>query len=114
MLLEVLWANIFYPLLFQTYIRQTKNHSSHKNLFARYPLPNYFQQEVDYTIQVKLDDEKNMLRATESMVYINNSPDTLKFDDRSDICHGSTRLWRQDPASSADRDTFHTTASLRS
>ncbi|HAP02145.1 MAG TPA: peptidase, partial [Bacteroidetes bacterium] len=47
--------------------------------FSQNNLRNYFQQEVDYTIQVKLDDEKNMLRATENLVYINNSPDTLKF-----------------------------------
>lgn len=39
----------------------------------------YFQQEVNYTINVKLDDVKNELSADESIEYINNSPTTLSF-----------------------------------
>lgn len=37
----------------------------------------YFQQEVNYTIDVRLDDKNHMLFGTESFEYINNSPDTL-------------------------------------
>ncbi len=39
----------------------------------------YFQQEVDYTIRVKLDDVKHELTADESIEYINNSPNELSF-----------------------------------
>jgi hypothetical protein len=39
----------------------------------------YFQQQVDYTINVKLNDVKHTLSANESIVYYNNSLDTLKF-----------------------------------
>ncbi|MGQ0829387.1 MAG: M1 family aminopeptidase [Bacteroidota bacterium] len=39
----------------------------------------YFQQEVNYTIQVKLDDVKHELTADERIEYINNSPDQLTF-----------------------------------
>jgi hypothetical protein len=39
----------------------------------------YFQQEVNYTIHVKLDDEKDELTADESIEYINNSPNELSF-----------------------------------
>jgi hypothetical protein len=39
----------------------------------------YFQQQVDYTIDVKLNDVKHELSAYENLVYYNNSPDTLKF-----------------------------------
>jgi len=39
----------------------------------------YFQQEVNYTIHVKLDDVKNEITADESIEYINNSPDELTF-----------------------------------
>lgn len=39
----------------------------------------YFQQEVDYTIQVELNDKEHMLRGNESFVYTNNSPDALDF-----------------------------------
>ncbi len=45
------------------------------NLQAQKP---YFQQEVNYTIHVKLDDVKNTLVATETILYKNNSPDLLK------------------------------------
>src|SRR5688572_20973950 len=39
----------------------------------------YFQQEVNYTIHVKLDDVKHELTGDETMEYINNSPDELTF-----------------------------------
>lgn len=39
----------------------------------------YFQQEVNYTIHVKLDDVKHELNADETIEYINNSPDALPF-----------------------------------
>jgi len=39
----------------------------------------YFQQEVNYTIHVTLDDVKNELTADESIEYINNSPNELSF-----------------------------------
>lgn len=39
----------------------------------------YFQQKVDYKIDVRLNDEKHLLNATETLVYTNNSPDVLPF-----------------------------------
>lgn len=39
----------------------------------------YFQQQVDYTIHVTLDDEKYELSAYEKIEYTNNSPDELTF-----------------------------------
>ena len=39
----------------------------------------YFQQEVNYHIDVSLDDRKHELSGFESIEYINNSPDTLSF-----------------------------------
>lgn len=38
---------------------------------------NYWQQEVNYKIDVKLDDVNHVITANESFVYINNSPDKL-------------------------------------
>lgn len=40
---------------------------------------NYFQQEVNYSINVKLDDVKDELNADERIEYLNNSPNTLAF-----------------------------------
>ncbi len=39
----------------------------------------YFQQKVDYKINVSLDDKKQRLAGDISMDYYNQSPDTLKF-----------------------------------
>lgn len=38
---------------------------------------NYWQQEVNYNIQVKLNDKNHTLSAFEEFEYINNSPNTL-------------------------------------
>lgn len=40
---------------------------------------NYFQQEVNYKIEVQLDDKNHTLQAFEQIEYINNSPDKLEF-----------------------------------
>jgi hypothetical protein len=40
---------------------------------------NYWQQEVNYTIEVSLNDKDHTLNGFEKIEYINNSPDTLKF-----------------------------------
>lgn len=39
----------------------------------------YWQQEVDYNIQVKLDPADNSLQAFAKIKYTNHSPDTLRF-----------------------------------
>lgn len=39
----------------------------------------YFQQKVDYTIDVQLYDQENMLRGSEEFVYHNNSPQDLTY-----------------------------------
>jgi len=39
----------------------------------------YFQQEVNYRIKVTLNDKLHELNAFETVEYINNSPDTLRF-----------------------------------
>lgn len=39
----------------------------------------YWQQEIHYTISVRLDDQQHLLSGQESFVYKNNSPQTLDF-----------------------------------
>ncbi|MBD2720745.1 M1 family metallopeptidase [Hymenobacter armeniacus] len=39
----------------------------------------YFQQEVTYSIDVKLDDRAHYLRGREELTYLNNSPQALSF-----------------------------------
>jgi len=39
----------------------------------------YWQQEVDYTINVSLNDADNSLKGFLKLEYLNNSPDTLRF-----------------------------------
>ncbi len=42
------------------------------------PGPNYWQNSSDYKIKVEIDPEKKMLYGSETIIYYNNSPDTLK------------------------------------
>ncbi|HPG11570.1 MAG TPA: M1 family peptidase, partial [Chitinophagaceae bacterium] len=44
-----------------------------------YSQENYWQQNVDYTIDVSLNDKEHSLTGFETITYTNNSPDTLKF-----------------------------------
>lgn len=59
--------------------------SLNKNLLIGLFIPyitysqNYFQQEVNYTIHVKLDDTKHELVADENIQYKNNSPNELSY-----------------------------------
>lgn len=46
-------------------------------LFSSAFAQNYWQQEVNYTIKVTLDDVNNTLSGFEEFEYINNSPDAL-------------------------------------
>ncbi|MCC3157209.1 M1 family metallopeptidase [Hymenobacter sp. 15J16-1T3B] len=45
---------------------------------AQAPRP-YWQQEVNYSIDVTLDDQQHVLTGREEMQYVNNSPDALPF-----------------------------------
>jgi len=40
---------------------------------------NYWQQEVNFTINVSLNDQDHTLDAFETIEYVNHSPDTLRF-----------------------------------
>ena len=39
----------------------------------------YWQQQADYTIKASLDEDKRRLTASATIVYTNNSPDTLRY-----------------------------------
>ncbi|WP_445364136.1 M1 family metallopeptidase [Microbulbifer sp. ANSA003] len=39
----------------------------------------YWQQQADYDIKVSLDDDKQLITASETITYTNNSPDTLRY-----------------------------------
>ncbi len=43
------------------------------------PAENYWQQQVNYDIDVKLDEKKRRLPASQTIEYKNNSPHTLKY-----------------------------------
>jgi len=44
-----------------------------------YPGPDYWQQQADYTIQAHLEPDEGTVGASMSVVYTNNSPDTLDY-----------------------------------
>jgi hypothetical protein len=43
------------------------------------PGSKYWQQRADYMIDAELDENQNILKAKETIVYHNNSPESLKF-----------------------------------
>lgn len=43
------------------------------------PGPDYWQQQVDYQIDVSLDPEKRLIEGKEHVTYVNNSPDPLDY-----------------------------------
>lgn len=52
---------------------------SHFLLIALQSQQNYWQQQVNYTIDVSLNDKEHTLDGFETIEYFNNSPDTLQF-----------------------------------
>jgi hypothetical protein len=74
---------------------QNNNNSNHANKFEQLgtilPGPNeqrtasgapgakYWQQRVDYDIKCELDEKNNKLTGSETITYINNSPDVLPY-----------------------------------
>ena len=43
------------------------------------PGPEYWQQEADYRIRVSLDTTAHRVTGSETLTYVNNSPDSLSF-----------------------------------
>ena len=43
------------------------------------PYPGYWQQDVDYTMEVRLNTKTHTIAGRENLNYYNNSPDTLAF-----------------------------------
>jgi hypothetical protein len=72
---------------------QTEQHKRNKfqQMDQELPTPNvyrtaagapghrYYQQQANYKITLELDDEKQIIRGTERITYINNSPDQLEY-----------------------------------
>lgn len=71
--------------------QQNYNHSKFKQLHEELPTPNiyrtasgapghgYYQQQVDYTMDLRLDDSTQRLYGEETVTYTNNSPDELTY-----------------------------------
>ncbi len=71
----VLAAQAFNPLHPPNTFRQADNPYYWKN---KLPYPGYWQQDVHYTINVRLDEVKNLAQGSVELTYWNNSPDTLR------------------------------------
>lgn len=54
-------------------------HISFSQMSSQDNLPEYFQQQVNYTITVTLNDKEHSLKGFENIEYINHSKDTLKY-----------------------------------
>ncbi|MBL0948602.1 M1 family metallopeptidase [Brevundimonas sp.] len=69
----------------------------------------YWQQQVDYVIDVRLDEDARALTASQRVTYHNNSPDTLTYLwillDQQDMAEGSMASLAS-PSSSSDTYQF--------
>src|SRR4051794_5904769 len=77
-----LFAPAFYPE------RGNERHSANGD-----PGPKYWQNRANYHLKADIDTNTKVLRGTEEIDYVNNSPDALQF------------LWLQ-----LDQNTYKTTA----
>lgn len=54
------------------------NAQQYHNYLEQVDRPNYWQQHVDYKMEIDVDVEKYQYKGKQELVYTNNSPDTLK------------------------------------
>jgi hypothetical protein len=71
--------------------QENLNNSKFKQLNEILPTPNvyrtasgapgheYYQQKADYEINVELDEDNNIIKGNEIIIYTNNSPDILNY-----------------------------------
>ncbi len=92
-----LFTFIFYGLLFSQGETSKavqlghKNNNNFKQLYEEFSTPNsfrtasgapgvdYYQQQVDYIMNIELDDQNKRLYGEETITYTNNSPDDLAY-----------------------------------
>lgn len=82
---------IFLSIPFALLAQENTNQSKFKQLHQDLPTPNeyrtasgapgdqYWQQKVDYDMKIRLDDEKQQVYGEETITYVNNSPDELRY-----------------------------------
>jgi len=71
--------------------QENTNTNKFKQLYDELPTPNvyrtasgapghlYWQQQADYDIEVRLDEDNQVLYGEETITYLNNSPDALEY-----------------------------------
>ena len=73
----LLMANALYAQAQRSAEYSSKNNEQYwKN---RRPDKDYWQQDVHYKIDARIDETTHIIDATETLEYVNNSPDTLTF-----------------------------------
>ncbi|HKJ31051.1 MAG TPA: hypothetical protein VKA34_04445, partial [Balneolales bacterium] len=84
---------ILLGFVLQTYAQQTAPYNQHKVFDPTFldqpgtayrsgsgaPGPDYWQNEADYKINVKLDTDHNVISGTDVITYTNNSPNSLHY-----------------------------------
>lgn len=82
---------LFISISFAPFAQENTNQSKFKQLHQALPTPNeyrtasgapgdeYWQQKVDYDMQIRLDDDKQQVYGEETITYVNNSPDDLTY-----------------------------------
>ncbi|MCB0736435.1 MAG: M1 family metallopeptidase [Bacteroidetes bacterium] len=86
-----IWAFLIAALPLGLFAQSNTNTNKFKQLGTELPTSNtyrtasgapghqYWQQQADYKMSIKLDDEKQTVTGTETITYTNNSPDVLTY-----------------------------------
>lgn len=72
----------FFVFISCTSFAQLERYTSAENIYYwknRTPYAGYWQQDVHYSIQAEVDEVTNIITGKQSLIYKNNSPDTLAF-----------------------------------
>lgn len=77
---QQLWLSLLACFTFGFASAQTFKSGSSDPLYwkNRIPEPGYWQQDVQYDIHARMNEDEHCIEAKEQLVYTNNSPDTLR------------------------------------
>ncbi|MBN1339127.1 MAG: M1 family metallopeptidase [Bacteroidales bacterium] len=64
--------------IFRQLTEELPSPNSYRTASGR-PGPDYFQQQVDYVMNIVLDEQEQTISGTEAITYHNNSPETLSY-----------------------------------
>jgi len=89
--MKLIFSTIAVLITSLLFSQENTNQNKFKQLYDELPTPNvyrtasgapghmYWQQQADYDIEVRLDEDNQVIYGEETITYFNNSPDALEY-----------------------------------